>query len=151
ASSRCAFQSDHAFDCLASPVTNPFLFEDPRALTEVRSIFIYQGAPHSAFGGYSGFFGTQARLALCDRWSLVINELGFVFLHPSTPPPGFKASTGFAQLSLGPKWTFYRNPDSGTVLATGLNFVIPTGSGSVFQDTGTLSLFPYLSAGQHLR
>ena len=41
---RCAFQSDHCFDSFISPVTNPFLFEDPRSLTEVRPIFMIQGA-----------------------------------------------------------------------------------------------------------
>src|SRR5207248_5732234 len=61
------FQSDHAFDnftCrgdLISPVSNPFFFEDPRALTEVRPIFIYQTAPSNSplRGGSSEFFGTQ--------------------------------------------------------------------------------------------
>ena len=43
ASGRCLFQSDHCFDYFASPVTNPFLFEDPRALTELKPLFIYQG------------------------------------------------------------------------------------------------------------
>jgi hypothetical protein len=151
ATGRCTFQSDAAFNCLASPVTNPFLFEDPRALTELRPIFFFQQTPHVHGGGYSGFFGTQARLALCENWSIVLNELGGVFLNPNTPPPGIHSSnTGFAQISIGPKWTFYRCPDRGTVVATGLNFQIPTGSGNVFQDTGTLSLVPYLSAAQHL-
>src|SRR5262249_20128276 len=56
------FVSDHAHDTLISPVTNPFLFEDPRALTEVKPIFIYQTAPsrNAAFGGgNSEFFGLQ--------------------------------------------------------------------------------------------
>src|SRR5262249_25617678 len=43
--STCAFQSDHCFDQFISPVTNPFLFEDPRSLTEVRPIFMYQRIP----------------------------------------------------------------------------------------------------------
>jgi hypothetical protein len=150
-SGHCCFQSDHAFDCLISPLSDPFLFEDPRALTELRPIFIYQGVPSHAGGGYAGFFGTQARVAFTERWSLVVNELGWVYLHPSHPPPGVTDSTGFAQLSIGPKWTFYRNPDMGTVVATGLNFQIPTGEAKVFQDTGNLSLMPYLSAAQHLR
>jgi hypothetical protein len=147
----CCFQSDHAFDCLASPVTNPFLFEDPRALTEVRPIFIYQGMPSNAGGGYSGFFGTQARVAFTERWSLVVNELGWVYLHPSHPVDGITSTTSFAQVTLGPKWTFYRCPDSGTVAAAGLSFQIPAGSSKSFQNTGTLSLFPYLSAAQHFR
>src|SRR5579859_8240080 len=31
---RAIFQSDHKFDSFTSPLTNPFFFEDPRALTE---------------------------------------------------------------------------------------------------------------------
>ncbi len=151
ANGRCLFQSDCCFPSLASPITNPFLFEDPRALTEVRPIWFHQGWPGSSppGGGYSGFFGTQARLALSERWSFVLNELGLVYLHPDGPPPGFSDSVGFAQLSLGPKWTFFRCPDTGTVAAAGLFFQIPAGSGNVFQNTGTLSLVPYLTVGQN--
>jgi hypothetical protein len=145
------FQSDHAFDCLASPVSNPFLVEDPRALTEVRPIFIYQGNPHAAGGGYSGFFGTQARLAFNERWSVVMKELGFVWLHPNDPPDGLTRSTGFAQFTIGPKWTFYRNPDTSSLAAAGLDFQFPIGSAKVFQDTGNLTLTPYVSYGQSFR
>ena len=37
---------------------------------------------------------------------------------------------------------------SGTVAAGGVIFEIPTGSDKVFQNTGTLSIDPYLSLGQ---
>jgi hypothetical protein len=151
ATGRCCFQSDPCFPSLASPVTNPFLFEDPRALTEVRPLWFIQGLPGSSIpgGGFSGFFGTQARLALTERWSFVLNELGFVYLEPNTPPPGFADATAFAQLSMGPKWTFLRCPDTGTVAAAGVFFQIPAGSGRVFQDVGTLSMVPYLTVGQN--
>jgi hypothetical protein len=153
------FQSDHAFDnfnCrgdLISPVSNPFFFEDPRALTEVRPIFIFQTAPSNSplRGGDSFFFGTQARLAFTDRWSLVINKFGFVTLDsdnhdPAAGPTG--NHTDFAELWLGPKWTFLRNEQAGRVAAVGLTFEIPTGSDRVFQNTGDLGLDPYVSFGQ---
>jgi hypothetical protein len=151
ATGRCLFQSDCCFPSLASPVTNPFLFEDPRALTEARLLWFNQGLPGSSIpgGGNSGYFGAQARVAFNERWSFVFNELGLVYLDPSSPPAGFSNSVGFAQLSLGPKWTFYRCPDTGTVAAAGLFFQIPAGSASVFQNTGTLSLVPYLTVGQN--
>src|SRR5262249_6424920 len=60
---RALFQSDHAFDQFASPVSDPFFFEDPRALTEVRPIFIHQETPGSNYvfrGGDIEYFGTQA-------------------------------------------------------------------------------------------
>src|SRR5262245_20247467 len=59
------FQSDHCFDRFISPVSNPFFFEDPRALTELRPIFIYQHIPGSNplfhGGSFEGFF-LQGRL-----------------------------------------------------------------------------------------
>jgi hypothetical protein len=156
ASGRCLFQSDHCFDYFASPVTNPFLFEDPRALTELKPLFIYAGAPNTNKifkGGNAEYYGLQARLAVTERLSFTINELGFITLNPFNPsagPPGkFSESTGFAQVELGPKYTFLRSEDCKTVMAGGLFFQIPGGSPKVFQDTGTLGLVPYFSAAKN--
>lgn len=156
ASGHCLFQSDHCFDYFASPVTNPFLFEDPRALTEIKPLFIYAGAPSTNpifRGGNAEFYGMQARLAVTERLSLTVNELGFITLNPfnaSAGPPGkFSESTGFAQVELGPKYTFLRSEDWKTVMAGGLIFQIPAGSPKVFQNTGTLGLVPYLSAAKN--
>jgi hypothetical protein len=155
-SGRCLFQSDHCFDYFASPVTNPFLFEDPRSLTELKPLFLYQGAPrgNSIFrGGNAEFYGLQARLAVTDRLSMTINELGFVTLNPfnpsAVPTSHFSQSTGFAEVVLGPKYTFLRSEAWKTVMAGGLLFQIPAGSPKVFQDTGTLSMAPYLSAAKN--
>jgi hypothetical protein len=156
ASGRCMFQSDHCFDYFASPVTVPFLFEDPRALTELKPLFIYAGAPRSNpifRGGNAEFYGLQARLAVTERLSFTVNELGFITLNPfnaSAGPPGlFSQSTGFAQVELGPKYTFLRSENWKTVMAGGLIFQIPAGSPKVFQNTGTLGLAPYLSAAKN--
>jgi hypothetical protein len=138
------FKSDTCFNGLISPVSNPFFFEDPRSLTELRPIFIYQSVPSSNGGGSAFFFGTQARLAITDRFSVVMNELGFVSLDPSGAP----SNTGFAEVKIGPKYTFLRSSATGTVAAAGLTFEIPAGSAKVFQDTGTLGLDPYITIGQ---
>lgn len=156
ASGHCLFQSDHCFDYFASPVTNPFLFEDPRALTELKPLFIYAGAPSTNpifKGGNAEFYGIQARWAITDRLSLVMNELGFITLNPFNPgagPPGeFSQNTGFAQVELTPKYTFLRSEEWRTVMAGGMIFQIPAGSPKVFQNTGTLSLVPFLSAAKN--
>lgn len=149
---RCRFESDHCFDNFVSPVTNPFLFEDPRSLTEVRPIFIYQAAPSgNPFfrGGDLEFFGLQARIALTERLSFVVNKLGFVALQPNNDVGEFDDNSGFAEVWLGPKYTFLRNDLSGTLGAVGLTFQVPAGPSKVFQDTGDLSLVPYVSFGQN--
>lgn len=144
------FKSDHCFDAFISPVTNPFLFEDPRSTTEVRPLFIYQRVPSKEpvfQGGNVTFIGTQGRLAVTDRWSFVFNKLGGIGVNPSNP--NLSDHTGFAELWLGPKFTFLRDQDRGSVAAGGLTFQIPAGSSNVNQNTGTLSIVPYLSYAQN--
>jgi hypothetical protein len=150
---RSLFQSDHAFDSFISPVSNPFLFEDPRSLTEVRPIFMYQSAPSKNWvfrGGNAEFFGLQARVALTEQFSIVMNKLGFVGLQPNGNDltDDFRNRVGFAEIDIGPKFTFLRNDHTGTLGAFGLTFQIPAGDHNVFQDTGSLSLVPYFSFGQ---
>jgi hypothetical protein len=146
------FCSDHGFDQFASPVTNPFLFEDPRALTEVRPIFLYQKVPSSQpnfQGGNLWFFGMTGSVAFTERFSLTINKFGGIGVDPAGSST-LDSRFGFAELWLGPKVTIYRDPDACSILSGGLIFQIPIGSGDVRQDTGSLSLVPYLSGGQTL-
>jgi hypothetical protein len=145
------FGSDHCFDWMISPLSNPFFFEDPRSLTEVRPLFFYQRFPSGTpgvSGGNAQFYGIQGRLALNENWDLVINKLGIVSINPHTTTPDFDGGTGFAEVWLGPKWTFYRCEQTATVVATGLTFQLPIGSRHEGQDTGTLGLYPYITAAQ---
>jgi hypothetical protein len=141
------FESDHAFDYFASPITNPFLFEDPRSITEVRPIFMFQTIPSgdpNFRGGNIEFYGLQARVAFNERFSLVINKLGWVSVNPgngSNQPGG----TSFAEVALGPKFTFLRNDDHCLLGAAGLTFDLPAGADRAYQDTGRLSLIPYVT------
>src|SRR5262249_25639815 len=55
----------------------------------------------------------------------------------------------FSEIHLGPKYTFLRNECTQTLGAVGLTFEIPAGPSKVFQDTGNLSLTPYVTLGQN--
>jgi hypothetical protein len=155
---RGLFQSDESFATCgpswASPVSDPFNFIDPLSLTELRPIFIYQAIPSKNLvlgGGSAEFYGMQGSLALCESLSLVINKLGFVSLQPRAGFPMFNKDTGFAEFWLGPKWTFFRAPNTGTAIAAGLTFQLPIGDAKVFQNTGTLTPDPYISFAQNVR
>ncbi len=151
---RCTFQSDHCFDSFISPVSNPFLFEDPRSLTEIRPVFITQGTPdRNRFfhGGDIEYLGVEGRLALTDRLSVVMTKAGWDWTEVHDPSGEFQSHAGFSEIWLGPKYTFLRCENSGTLAAAGLNFQIPIGESKVFQDTGDLSLEPYISFGQEFR
>jgi hypothetical protein len=150
---RSPFQSDHTLDVFASPVTNPFYFEDPRALTEFKPLFIWQLTPHANpywEGGSDYFAGFQGRLALTPWLSLTLNKLGWTWINPRNGTPvGISSGSGFSEIHIGPKVTFIRDCQTGTAAAFGLVFEIPAGSSRVFQDTGTLSLRPYFSFAQN--
>jgi hypothetical protein len=146
------FQSDQAFNEFISPVSNPFFSEDPRALTEFRPIFIFQEAPdHNAtfHGATIEFFGAQGRLAVTNWLSFEITKLGGIWFQPHDDA-AVGDEGGFAELMLGPKFTVFRCESTGTVVALGLTFDIPAGSSKAFQDTGTLSLIPYVSVAQRV-
>jgi hypothetical protein len=148
---RSAFQSDHCFDYLSSPVTNPFYFEDPRALTQVRPVFIWQHTPNSNYifnGGNNYYAGVQGSVAFTPYLSLTVDKLGWTWLNPNNPQLGVSGGNGFSEIHLGPKFTFLRNQQTGTVMAAGLIFEAPVGSASVLQNTGSLSLTPYLAVAQ---
>src|SRR5262249_35254429 len=88
----CSSQNDGWFksdcfcqDSMISPVSNPFFFTDPRALTRIEPLFIFQTASRNARGGNSEFYGVQGSLALSERFSLELNKLGFVSLNPKDP------------------------------------------------------------------
>ena len=154
-----SFQSDHAFDEFISPMTNPFFFEDPRSLTDVRVLFAFQKSPSDnplMRGGNSFLYTLQGRLALNENFSIVVHRLGFATVNPGGTaipgaplPLGFEGGTALSDLQLGPKWTFYRNPQSQTVAAIGANFEIPVGSEKVLNGNGA-AVSPYLSIGQGL-
>ncbi len=143
------FHSDRAFDCVVSPITNPFLFEDPRALTEIRPLFIYQkipGGQPNFGGGDIWYLGTQARLAFGERFSLTLNKIGGIAVDANSPVYG--KHFGFSELWFGPKVTVIRDPEFATLLAAGAQVHLPIGSEDVYQDTGTLSIVPYVSFSQ---
>lgn len=146
------FESDHSFDSFISPVTNPFYFEDPRSITELRPIFIYQASPtgNPVFhGGDIEFFGVQGRVAFTERFSLVVNKFGAIWSEPHNGDADFQPHGGFAELWIGPKYTFLRNENTKTLGAFGLTFEIPAGDSKVQQNTGSLSLVPYVSMAQN--
>lgn len=149
---RRSFESDHAFDALTSPVSNPFLFEDPRSLTEVRPLYLFQKVPTGQpnfNGGQVWFAGAQVRLAVTERLSFTLTKLGVANNKPDGVTP-FETGSGLAELWLGPKYTLIRDEQSGTVLAGGAIFQIPAGSAKAFQDTGSLSIAPYVSLARSL-
>ena len=146
------FCSDHGFDQFAAPISNPFLFEDPRAITELRPVFIYQKvpSPQQNFQGGSLFFaGGRGSIAFTDRLSLTINKVGGIGVYPGSLSI-YDSKFSLTELWFGPKVTLIRDPEFGTILSAGAIVQLPIGNQRAFQDTGNYSITPYASIGQTL-
>lgn len=144
------FCSDEDFETFVSPVSNPFLFEDPRSVSELRPLGIFQRVPSAQpnfQGGSLWYVGVRGSLAITNRLSVTVNKVGLSGVSASGESD-LGSNVGLSELWLGPKVTIIRDVDFGTLLAAGLQFQIPLGSSSVYQNTGKLSLVPYVSAGQ---
>lgn len=144
---RRLFQTDHRFDAFAAPVSFPFYATPPQATTEAKLLFLYDNVlpNQQAFPNQDNYFlGGQLRLAVTDWLTLEVNKLGGMWVRP----PGQAVRSGFSELWLGPKFTLIKNDCTGSLLAAGLVFQVPIGSANIFQDTGSLSLAPYVSVAQ---
>ncbi len=145
-SGRNAFESDHRHCEMISPVTNPYYFEDPRALTELRPVFIWQKTRSSngVFAGGSNYFiDLQGRVAFTENISLVVNRLGYTWANPKNGNAELPGGSGFSEVHLGPKFSFDLFQRS--VAAIGANFEMGVGNRDVGQNTGNLSISPYFS------
>lgn len=142
---RNILEGDPDFDDIMPFTSNPLYAEDPKTSTEIRPMYFYQTIPGSQYyykGGNVQFIGLQARVAFGERWSIVMNQLGWYGINPNSAS-GQPSEKGFGELHLGVKYTFLRDRESNTIAAAGLNFQMPIGAGGVYQDTGTLSLAPW--------
>ena len=127
-----------------SPITNPFYFEDPRNLTEFRSIFMQQKVPDRIGCGEFQVYAGQLRASLSENLSLVVNKAGYV-----TSGNSF-VDDGWLDLSAGFKWNLLQDADCGRLLSTGITFEVPTGEASALQGNGDGELHAFMSGATRL-
>lgn len=137
-------KSDHCFDDFISPMTNPVYFEDPRSLTELRGIYLHQGIPSGVGGGEINLLAAQIRVAVNENFSIIANKDGY---YTSSSP---LIDDGWADVGLGGKFTFFRDPCQGKIAAAGVTYEMPVGSTRAAQGNGAGEFNLFLSGGQRL-
>ncbi|WP_145091748.1 hypothetical protein [Anatilimnocola aggregata] len=135
--------SDHCFERFVSPLSNPFYFEDPRSLTEVRGIFLDNNLPAAIGGGDLQVEALQLRGRLTERWSVVMARLANINVNQ----PGGPA--GLLSVPIGVKYNFVRDVECQRLLTVGLTYFIP-GSAQPLPPPGGGDFHIYLSGGTQL-
>jgi hypothetical protein len=115
------------FNDFISPMSNPVFFEDPRNLTEARMIFFNHNFPEGLGGQNMQVYQLQLRAAVTENLSVIMNKAGFVVSQNPL------VDDGFSDLSFGFKYNFFKDPDSQTLISTGLTYAIPVGSSQTLQ------------------
>ncbi len=122
--------SNLQFDHFVSPMTNPFYFEDPRTLTEVRTILFRHKVPLPVGGGNVEAAAVQLRAALTDRLSVIVTKDGFLTSSNSV------VDDGWIDVNAGLKYNLYVNPCRRTLLSGGVTYELPVGSSRALQGNG---------------
>lgn len=143
---RLPFESDHAFDGFAGPFSNPVQFKDPRSLTEARGIFAAAWSdPNMPLGNTTAeVYALQLRVAVTERLQIFADKDGIVRLNPGVA----ESRTGLANIAVGAKYAFYRDPDTQTIASAVVQYEAPTGYANIFQNQGSGLLATYLVMGQ---
>ena len=139
--------SDHCFDDFISPLSNPFYFEDPRSLTEVRGIFLNNSLPRQ--------YHAAATRRCIPRSSAVGSPTGSASSLPtwdisrSTRPRTAAAPVGFASAPIGVKYNFVRNVETQFLLTGGITYFIP-GNMANFHQPADGDAHIFLTGGKQI-
>jgi hypothetical protein len=140
-----ACSSDAGFDDFISPITNPFWFEDPRTLTEIRPTVLHQALPGNVSNGHFNVLAMPIRVALSDRTSLIIPKNGFL----TTDSNFDDINDGWLDTSIGFKYNVMKDYCQRRILTTGFSYEMPSGDADAFQGNGdgVFNLFASYGAG----
>jgi len=138
-------RSDREFSRFISPISNPFFFEDPRALTEARGHFVNQVIPSSSGLGKGDMqlYAVQLRAAVTDRLSIIATKDGYITQQFDNLPN----DEGVADVAAGFKYAFLRDSRNQRIATAGMTFEADLGDKRVFQGTGDGEFHFFLSGG----
>jgi hypothetical protein len=132
--------AEDPFADFVSPVTNPTNFEDPRSTTEFRPIYMYHkisrefAQSSGVNGGDSHIMLIQGRVAMSERFSLILSKAGYVWLRPKAEVPGIlEQKDGWANTAFGMKYAVLRDAYQRAIGTIGLRYEAPSGTDGVLQ------------------
>lgn len=136
--------SEPCFDKFISPMTNPVFFEDPRTLTEARTIFLQHNVPAAAGGGDIQLLAVQLRAALTDRLSIVASKDGYATSSNAL------IADGWADFAMGLKYNLLADAQQQRLLSTGFHYELPVGTPRTLQGNGDGEFHLYLTGGTEI-
>jgi hypothetical protein len=132
-------------DQMISPAFHPVTFEDPRSQSEARAIYAYHAIEDDFIteGGDVQIYALQLRYAINDRLAIIATKDGYVDFNPNATLP---KDSGWADISAGVKYAFYKDDTAGQIASAQLRYIAPTGDEEVLQGNGDGVIHPSVSS-----
>lgn len=142
-------EEETRLDKMISPAFSPVTFEDPRALTEARLIYVNHQIDDKFItqGGDAQIYALQLRYAITDKLSFIATKDGYVDFNPKAAVP---KKEGFADVEAGFKYTLTEDAVKGYIFSAQLRYLIPIGQKRVFQGQGDGVIHPSFSGAYAL-
>ena len=134
--------SDCCFDRFISPLSNPFYFEDPRSITEIRGMFLNNALPVRMGGGDVDVWAAQIRVRVAERWSLIAPRIGFMKINQGSEDDEEGPREGFMAAPIGFKYNLVRDVDRQLLISLGTTYIstnVRRSFGGVNQNSTTPS------------
>ncbi len=128
------------FERAPRPIGSPLYFEDPYINSDLRPLLLYHEFPKGSLlrGGDLTVLAVQARLALAERLQFIATADGHADLEAGILPE----AEGYNDIAAGLKGALYVDPETLTIVSTGLRWRLSNGSRDVAQGTeDELSIF----------
>ncbi len=156
--SQSRFPSNRNFPNFIGFMSNPVQSLDPRALTQIVPMFSsawvssYPALPEGDFQIY----GPAVNVALSDRFSIGLNQGGYLDVHTQNQlqgPRGRERNVqrdreGWANFGGFAQYTLIEDVPNQFLLTAGMRLEVPLGSESVFQGTGPPYMAVYGTGGK---
>lgn len=152
------------FEHFHMPVSNPVYNGDPRNVTMVRPIYLYQRLPGKIepspavkallkqklgvdkipLDGHVNGFALQLSYAFNKRFSFVAVKDGYVDCKADGGVLNWDDHSGWADLAAGFQYSFMYDPENEFIATARIVAELPTGSDDVFQGNGDGNIAPSL-------
>jgi hypothetical protein len=116
-------------------ISNPLFNETPYITTEIRPIYLHQKMPSNQaglFGGSINLIAAEIRVALTDNLGIIATKDGYAWIDfDNTTNTVTDDPEGLANISLGVKYAFHNNVETGSIVTAGLEYEPPSGMISI--------------------
>lgn len=150
------------FERFIMPVSNPVYNGDPRNVTMVRPIYLYQRLPDEIaaasslgpllkdkfgsdkipLGGHVNGFAVQLSYAFNEKFSFVAVKDGYVDCKPDGDDLDWADHDGWADIAAGFQYSFLYKPEHDFIMTLRTVIEVPSGSDDVFQGNGDGNIAP---------